>query len=75
MPGVAVSDVRQTLTIGTADVETAQALIMPLNAPVAFVDRRVVDRIGRLILLVQGIYRGDVVRFDIAFHASEAGSE
>jgi GntR family transcriptional regulator len=75
MPGVAVSDVRQTLTIGTADLETAQALIMPLNAPVAFVDRRVVDRIGRLILLVQGIYRGDVVRFDIAFHASDAGAE
>lgn len=74
MPGLEVADAHQVLTIGTADLETAEALMMPLNAPVAFVDRRVTDRAGRLILVVEGIYRGDVVRLDIAFRGSPAAN-
>lgn len=65
VPGVEIADARQTLTIGTADMETAEALGMPLNAPVAFVHRRAVDRDGITVLVAEGIYRGDVVRFDI----------
>ncbi len=65
IPGVRISDARQTLTIGTADVETAAALHLPLNAPVAHVHRAAVDQRGQLVLVADGIYRGDVVRIDI----------
>jgi GntR family transcriptional regulator len=65
IPGVRISDARQTLTIGTADVETAAALQVPLNAPVAHVHRAAVDQRGALVLVADGIYRGDVVRIDI----------
>jgi GntR family transcriptional regulator len=63
--GVRIADARQTLTIGTADVETAAALRIPLNAPVAHVRRAAVDQQGVLVLVADGIYRGDVVRIDI----------
>jgi GntR family transcriptional regulator len=65
IPGARITDARQTLTIGTADVETAAALQVPLNAPVAHVRRAAVDQHGVLVLLADGIYRGDVVRIDI----------
>ena len=60
-----ISDARQTLTIGTADIEVAAALQLPLNAPVAYVHRAAVDARGVLVLVADGIYRGDVVRLDI----------
>jgi len=63
--GVEIVDASQTLTIGTADLETAESLSLPLNAPVAFVHRRAIDRDGTAVLVADGIYRGDVVRFDI----------
>ena len=65
LPGVTIADARQTLTIGTADVEVAEHLKMPLNAPVAHVRRVAVEQDGRVILVADGIYRGDVVRIDI----------
>jgi len=65
VPGLEIADARQTLTIATADVETATALDLALNAPVAVVRRRAVDRDGVLVLVAEGIYRGDVVRFDV----------
>jgi GntR family transcriptional regulator len=65
IPGVRIIDARQTLTIGTADVETAAALQVPLNAPVAHVHRAAVDQRGVLVLVADGIYRGDIVRIDI----------
>jgi GntR family transcriptional regulator len=63
--GVKISDARQTLTIGSADIETAEHLNLPLNAHVAHVHRSAVDQHGNLILIANGIYRGDVVRVDI----------
>lgn len=65
LEGVKIVDARQTLTIGTADVETAAALQVPLNAPVALVHRAAVDASGVLVLVADGIYRGDTVRIDI----------
>ena len=65
IPGLRIADARQTLTIGTADVETAAALQVALNAPVAHVHRAAVDHRGVLVLVANGIYRGDVVRIDI----------
>ena len=65
VPGVDIADARQTLTVGSADVETAKALTIPLDAPVAFVHRQAVDQRGVLVLSAKGIYRGDVVRFNV----------
>ncbi|MBO1078373.1 GntR family transcriptional regulator [Roseomonas haemaphysalidis] len=65
LEGMKVVDARQTLTIGTADVETAAALQVPLNAPVALVHRAAVGADGVLALVADGIYRGDTVRIDI----------
>jgi GntR family transcriptional regulator len=65
IPGLKIKDARQTLTIGTADVETAHALNIPLNAPIACVYRSVVDRTGGLVFVAEGIYRGDQVRIDM----------
>ena len=58
-------DARQTLTIGTADIETSEALGISLDSPVAFVHRQALDQDGMLILDAKGIYRGDVVKFDV----------
>lgn len=63
--GVRITDARQTLTIGSADMETAEQLRLPLNAHVAHVNRSAVDQRGNLVLIANGIYRGDVVRVDI----------
>ena len=48
-----------------ADVEVAAALQIPLNAPVAHVHRAAIDSGGNLVLVANGIYRGDVVRLDV----------
>ncbi|MEZ5708776.1 MAG: GntR family transcriptional regulator [Blastomonas sp.] len=63
--GVNVADARQSLTIGAADMITAQMLQVPLNVPVANVHRTAISDSGRLIMVSDGIYRGDVVRLDI----------
>ena len=65
IPGVKIKGARQTLTIGTADIEVAEALNIPLNAPTACVYRSVVDQAGCLVFIGEGIYRGDQVRIDM----------
>ena len=65
IPGLKIVEACQTLTLGAADMAIAEMLQMPLNAPVAFVHRSAIDRSGRLVLVADGIYRGDVVRVDI----------
>ena len=70
LPGVRVANARQTLTIGTADVEVATELGIPLNAPVAYVDRTATDEAGTVLLVAAGVYRGDLVRIDLNFSGS-----
>ena len=65
IPGVRIARARQTITVGSADIETAQLLDLPLNAPLCYIDRSAVDQRGRLILVSKGIYRGDVVRVEM----------
>ena len=66
LPGIVIASARQTLTIGSADVEVAERLSMPLNAPVAHVSRVAVDAEGVVVLVADGTYRGDLVRIDVA---------
>ena len=65
IPGMKIKEAGQTMTIGSADLETAELLNLPLNAPVAYVNRYIKDNKGYVVLVTHGIYRGDVVRLDI----------
>jgi len=55
----------QSLTIGTADVEIASLLQVPLSAPVALVDRFALDRDGTILYAGHGVYRGDAIAMEI----------
>lgn len=63
--GDSLAQAWQILTVGTADVEIAALLKMPLNAPVAKVDRTLVDVNGVIVYSGQGIYRGDTVSMEM----------
>ena len=65
MPGVVIHDAHQVLTIGTADVEVAHYLEVPVNAPVAEVRRIFRDAHGTVIYLADVSYRGDAIRLEM----------
>jgi GntR family transcriptional regulator len=65
MPGVEIATARQTLTISSADVETAELLRVPLNAPIAEVRRVFNAPDGTVIYLAEVSYRGDFVRLEM----------
>jgi len=63
--GARIAKAWQTLTIGMADVDISALLAIPLNAPVAKVDRIAVDRDGVILYVGQGVYRGDAISMEI----------
>ncbi len=65
LPGHKIDNAWQQLTIGSADLETSTLLNMPLGEPVAKVQRVAVDEHGEVVLVANGIYRGDKVRIDM----------
>jgi GntR family transcriptional regulator len=65
MPGIEIARARQTLTIGSADVETAELLRVPLNAPTAEVRRVFNAPDETVIYLAEVIYRGDFIRLEM----------
>jgi GntR family transcriptional regulator len=60
-----IESARQTLTIGTADLEAARHLQIPLNSPVAEVRRVFTTADRTVIYLGEVTYRGDFVRIDM----------
>lgn len=65
LPNHRIIDARQEMTIGSADLETSTQLNMRLGEPIAKVQRIVVDEHGQLILVANGIYRGDMTKIEI----------
>lgn len=61
----AIASARQTLTIGTADLEAAKLLQVPLNSPVAEVRRVFATADRTVIYLGEVTYRGDFIRIDM----------
>jgi GntR family transcriptional regulator len=61
----AITSARQTLTIGTADLEAARLLQVPLNSPVAEVRRVFTTADRTVIYLGEVTYRGDFIRIDM----------
>jgi len=60
-----ISSARQTLTIGTADLEVARLLQVSLNSPVAEVRRVFTTADRTVIYLGEVTYRGDFIRIDM----------
>jgi GntR family transcriptional regulator len=65
LPGVVFDRCEQTITVAAADFEIARLLEVPLNSPLAVVDRSVFDPDGVLILETRGYYRGDFIKIDM----------
>jgi GntR family transcriptional regulator len=65
MPDVTIARAHQSMTIGTADVEEAGLLQIPVNSPVALVRRVFNDPDDTVIYLAEVIYRGDFVRLEM----------
>jgi GntR family transcriptional regulator len=65
LSAVKIARARQTLTIGMADVETAELLSVPVNSPTAEVRRVFTAPDGTVIYLGEVTYRGDFIRLDI----------
>lgn len=66
MKGIDIQDVRQTLVVDSAELDTARRLGLALNAPVAEARIVVRDRKGVVVYLGEVIYRGDCVRISIS---------
>jgi len=65
MKGVTIAHAHQVLTIGTADLEVAYLLGVPVNAPVAEVRRVFSDASGRVIYFAEVTYRGDAIHVEM----------
>ena len=65
IPGQTVTDASQIITIGSADLETASELNISIGDPVAKVRRMAVNQHGDMILLANGIYRGDMIKIKV----------
>lgn len=65
LPGVRIARAWQTLSIGTADLEVARLIGMPVNAPVAEVRRVCQDATGTVVYLGEVTYRGDYIHLEM----------
>jgi GntR family transcriptional regulator len=71
--GLEIGAAKQTLTIGTADIETSALIGISLNAPVAYIRRAVIDRNGIVVVISNGTYRGDVVKLEMNLKVPDGG--
>lgn len=65
LDGVRIAKARQTLAIGTADVEVAALLNVPVNSPVAEVRRVFRAPDDTVVYLGEVTYRGDYIHFEM----------
>jgi GntR family transcriptional regulator len=65
MKGLAIARAHQTVVVGAADLDTAQHLDIPLNAPTAEARCIVADKDGVVIYVGEITYPGDYVRLNI----------
>ncbi|MEN8833052.1 MAG: GntR family transcriptional regulator [Pacificibacter sp.] len=65
LPDQKITDAHQVVTIGAADLETSEALNISIGDPVAKVQRVAVNQVGDLILVANGVYRGDMMKISV----------
>lgn len=64
MPEVKIKSMRQRLTIGHCDLETAELLNIPPNSPVGTMRRVIRDENNVAIYVGTAVYRGDLVQLE-----------
>lgn len=64
IPGQTIADANQVVTIGSADLETSDILNVSIGEPIAKVQRMAVNQHGDIILLANGLYRGDMMKIE-----------
>lgn len=64
IPGQKISNASQVVTIGSADLDTSNELNISIGEPVAKVQRVAINQHGDIILIANGIYRGDMTRIE-----------
>ncbi|NIM41411.1 MAG: UTRA domain-containing protein [Hydrogenophaga sp.] len=62
---VRIERAQQTMSIGTADTDSAKLLQVRVGTPVAHVTRVFLDRNDRILYFAEVIYRGDWVKWEI----------
>ncbi|CUH80977.1 GntR family transcriptional regulator [Tropicibacter naphthalenivorans] len=65
IPGQTISDANQIVTIGSSDLSIADLLNVSIGEPVAKVQRMAVNQHGDIILLANGVYRGDMMKIEV----------
>lgn len=73
LKGITIGRAHQTIVIGTADLEAAHHLKIPLNAPTAEARCVVTDDKDVAIYVADIIYRGDCIKFDIELLQNSTG--
>ncbi|MEC9368496.1 MAG: GntR family transcriptional regulator [Pseudomonadota bacterium] len=71
LPGFSIGEIRQTLTIGTADREVAEHLGVAIGSPIGIMRRLVRDGEGRVAYVGVVNYRGDLVKLEITMSDGE----
>ncbi|AWP58971.1 GntR family transcriptional regulator [Bordetella bronchiseptica] len=64
-PALRIARAHQVLTIGTADMEVAGHLQVPVNTPIAEVRRLFLDEAGKVVYLSEVSYRGDFIHLEM----------
>ncbi|MDA0276612.1 MAG: UTRA domain-containing protein [Proteobacteria bacterium] len=65
LPKMKIRHARQTVTIGTADIEISEHLGVALHSPVALVRRVFTAADGTVVYLAEVTYRGDYIHFEM----------
>lgn len=66
LPEVGITDIRQTLSIGTADRDVADGIGVPIGSPIGILRRLVLDDAGQAIYVGIVNYRGDMVKLEMS---------
>lgn len=65
LPKVKIRHARQTVTLGSADIEVSEHLGVALHSPVALVRRVFTAAGGTVVYLAEVTYRGDYIHFEM----------
>lgn len=65
LPQIRIARARQSLNIGSADIEVARYLEIPVNAPVAEIRRVFTGPDGVVLYLGEATYRGDYIHLEM----------
>lgn len=65
VPSQTITKAKQIVTIGAADLETSNALNVSIGDPIAKVQRIAVNQDGDIILVANGIYRGEMMKIEV----------